>query len=921
MTSIPMTSPTHVRMSARQRWLAATALTLMWAIAPDAAFGQAQRAAPPAAQADPMAQIQQMQRQMEQLQRQIQTMQAQQQGGRAPAAAPAPMAQPNTVSAPVATMQPRMAPQTNQMRTAAPAKAPAKAAKKKTKAVTKVTPKKLKNTQARTTVAAAKKAPNTIAVKSVGNAAKADIFIRGTGNAEPIGTMDSAVGMYIDDVYVARPTFTNFELFDLDGIDIARGSQGTAVSRNSIGGAMHVMFQKPQPNLMGNFEVGYGKHGDKSVRGAINAPLSDALYTQLGVYFNDDSGYGRNTTNTIDKLNDKRNYGVRIATQANIMDGLTWNLAVNHTYSDELNTLNFRCRMGSTLFASPGAPTPATACSGRFARTSLAEKTIPSLSNLTVVTPSGAVPTTLANVKQERKVGAPTRNSLVSSNFAYEFSPAMTLNFITGYTDLSHAYTYDLQDGRAGRNLTTPTPSPAVAAAAPNGYNTLTGKTGGQTWSQEARLSGDVLNGAIEYVGGVVFAQDRSRFDMADVVLSSVTADRLVKLKTTTYAVFSEFDFHLTQNFTTTAGIRYTNDNRSIFMRDLRNSAALPVVGGVPRPDLRIDTINLASSALPEKVKTKIFSPRVAFSYDVNPSTTGYISATRGFRAGGWNIRGTDSSTFTRFDPEKAWTYELGVKAALPDDTFSADIAVFNTDVTDKQVTNADVGAGLIANYVTTTPANFRSRGIETEFNLVPWEGMNLYTTAAYQTASYKSIPTAINTQAAACRALVTANQPRLGVCGTGIVDALGAIAKPVYTPKLSGATGLAFDMPTGLGFVFTPTMNVSYTGRYETDVANVSYFASADPNTNPAAVTNRPNVTTGTGTASSGGSGFISGSRSGKTFMFNAGMSVGAIDERWSAAIECTNCLGKTYPTASVAGYSLLSEPMRWNLRLRTAF
>ena len=158
------------------------------------------------------------------------------------------------------------------------------------------------------------------------------IFIRGIGNSDSMAGYDPAVGTTVDGIFIARQNFNDFTFFDIDRVEVLRGSQGTAGGRNIAAGSVDVYFQKPQPTLSGNTEIGYGKNSTKFVRGTINAPISDMLLTQVGAYYNDDNGYVRNTT-TGDKLNDMRNYGARIVTP--ILDAMGIAYEYLHSAGDE----------------------------------------------------------------------------------------------------------------------------------------------------------------------------------------------------------------------------------------------------------------------------------------------------------------------------------------------------------------------------------------------------------------------------------------------------------------------------------------------------------------------------------------------------------------------------------------------------------
>ena len=70
--------------------------------------------------------------------------------------------------------------------------------------------------------------------------------IRGVGQADFDPAFEPGVGIYIDDVYYSSLTGANFDLLDLDRVEIARGPQGVLGGRNSEGGSVKLYSQKPQ---------------------------------------------------------------------------------------------------------------------------------------------------------------------------------------------------------------------------------------------------------------------------------------------------------------------------------------------------------------------------------------------------------------------------------------------------------------------------------------------------------------------------------------------------------------------------------------------------------------------------------------------------------------------------------------------------
>ena len=78
-----------------------------------------------------------------------------------------------------------------------------------------------------------------------GNQNHTSVFMRGTGTQDHIITVDSAVGLYLDGVYLGRQVGSNLSLSGIERVEVARGPQGTLYGRNSIGGAINVITRKP----------------------------------------------------------------------------------------------------------------------------------------------------------------------------------------------------------------------------------------------------------------------------------------------------------------------------------------------------------------------------------------------------------------------------------------------------------------------------------------------------------------------------------------------------------------------------------------------------------------------------------------------------------------------------------------------------
>ncbi|MDP9199311.1 MAG: TonB-dependent receptor plug domain-containing protein, partial [Pseudomonadota bacterium] len=108
---------------------------------------------------------------------------------------------------------------------------------------------------------------------SAGHTSSANPFIRGIGLQDHLITTDPGVGVYVDGVYLGRQVGQNWNLTNIERIEVLRGPQGTLYGRNSIGGAINIITRKPGDEEGGRFSLTAG------TRDRINADV----YTNMRV--------------------------------------------------------------------------------------------------------------------------------------------------------------------------------------------------------------------------------------------------------------------------------------------------------------------------------------------------------------------------------------------------------------------------------------------------------------------------------------------------------------------------------------------------------------------------------------------------------------------------------------------------------------
>ncbi len=88
-------------------------------------------------------------------------------------------------------------------------------------------------------------------------------FMRGIGQADPLWGVDPGVGLYIDDVYLARPQGALLDVYDVGRIEVLRGPQGTLYGKNTIGGAIKYVSRPLTDDTAGD-GLGLARHAVES---------------------------------------------------------------------------------------------------------------------------------------------------------------------------------------------------------------------------------------------------------------------------------------------------------------------------------------------------------------------------------------------------------------------------------------------------------------------------------------------------------------------------------------------------------------------------------------------------------------------------------------------------------------------------------
>ncbi|MGB5661591.1 MAG: TonB-dependent receptor, partial [Thermoanaerobaculia bacterium] len=157
------------------------------------------------------------------------------------------------------------------------------------------------------------------------------VFLRGIGQADPLWGVDPGVGLYFDDVYIARPQGALLDIFDIQRVEVLRGPQGTLYGKNTIGGAMKYVSRPPTDKPEVSVLLTGGEYSTGELRAVASGPLikgklrAKAAFAQLTR-----NGYGTNLFTGKD-VSDKDTTAFRIGLDWFPSDKVSLSFSYDHT--------------------------------------------------------------------------------------------------------------------------------------------------------------------------------------------------------------------------------------------------------------------------------------------------------------------------------------------------------------------------------------------------------------------------------------------------------------------------------------------------------------------------------------------------------------------------------------------------------------
>ena len=164
--------------------------------------------------------------------------------------------------------------------------------------------------------------PNLSGQQSSGRQSRARWFLRGIGTNDPSLNLESPIGFYQDEVFVAYSLAQTFPLFDLERVEILKGPQGTLWGKNTTGGALHFISKRPSFTASGYTKGTIGSYGQRAIEGGFGGPVAgEWLAARASFFYESLEGWATNLRDD-SKAPDYSDAAARLQLLANVTDDL-----------------------------------------------------------------------------------------------------------------------------------------------------------------------------------------------------------------------------------------------------------------------------------------------------------------------------------------------------------------------------------------------------------------------------------------------------------------------------------------------------------------------------------------------------------------------------------------------------------------------
>lgn len=466
--------------------------------------------------------------------------------------------------------------------------------------------------------------PNLTVYAARGSSSTLTAYIRAVGQSDPLWGVDPGVGLYLDDVYVARPQGALLDVFDVERIEVLRGPQGSLYGKNTIGGAIKYVSSALEEEFYGRGSITLGNYSQLDTKASVNLPLGGGWATRLAVASLSRDGYGENIRTGQD-VSDKEILAARAT--LGYLGSPDFSAKFSVDWMDDQSGVRGAKMLGpNTNVVIPVSTVPA--LDSRYD----VRNGMPNINDTSMLGASATLSWNLGDAWVLKSVTA-YRESDTETNIDFDTLPNTIADVKAFYSDDQLSQEFQLNYDAGGK----------VRGVA--GLYWFTGSAGGQVLNNFYGLSFGDTQGVVD---------------------------------TDSVAVYGEFTWDFAERWALTLGGRYTDEKKTADVYNIGYTDAT-----FTRPS------GVVAADFEDSVSFQNFSPKVSLDFKVSEDILLYALASRGFKSGGFNIRAQATAvprSRLPFDDETVTTVEVGAKNAFLDDRLFVNLAYFNSDYKDIQL-------------------------------------------------------------------------------------------------------------------------------------------------------------------------------------------------------------------------------------------
>jgi iron complex outermembrane receptor protein len=558
------------------------------------------------------------------------------------------------------------------------------------------------------------------------NARNTFVNIRGLGsNAAQNDGLEVGVGFYVDDVFYGRIGASQFDLIDLERVEVLRGPQGTLFGKNTTAGAINIATRVPEFDFGFQGEATLGENGYHQVRGSLTGPLADGL-AAFRITASDTHRNG-SLVNRFDgrRINDYDNFNVRGQLLLTPAPSFTirliadWSKQTAYSRISSLAGVFTRYANGAVLTnnhfdrAIRGGYAYRYDINDPFAR---------------IVDVNGPVQADMEGYG-------------VSAKADWDLGGA-TLSAITAWRGWDWLPENDVDD----------TPLRVMLRSGTDNHQ--------RQFSQELRLASNGER-ALDYVVGLyyfwqvvdglghyqpgpdyaVWNNHNAPRALANYAYDGFLSYSVIRPVTKSYAAFGQASWHLTETLSLTGGLRFTHEKKTgLFDQYTAAGNDLSVLSPADRATAQA----LRDAIYPEVryttgLKDDALTGQITLSWKAAPDLLTYATYSRGSKSGGLSLGNLPAGISPIVDSESVDSWELGLKSQFLDRKATFNAAAYWIEVKNYQAAISEqIGTtSSFVRYISNIPG-VRSRGVEADLTVAPSRWVRFAASASYNDAVYK---------------------------------------------------------------------------------------------------------------------------------------------------------------------------------------